>query len=215
MPFISCGQKKTGDTETSIENLGNGIYQINGHRFVDLGLPSGLLWAETNIGANSPADIGDFFAWGETKPKTDRTLESYKFFDSAKKTMTKYNDKDGKKALEREDDAAAALWGNKCRIPSLINFAELVENTVWTLADKTNSSGTVTAGFVATSKINGKKIFFPFDESRTMSIWSNTLRQTGHQATGIKISEDYGKCNVGPGGLPRFYTLPIRPVAEP
>lgn len=55
----------------SITTMGESPYiVINGHQFVDLGLPSGLLWARTNVGASSSSDDGDYFAWGETKSKS-------------------------------------------------------------------------------------------------------------------------------------------------
>ena len=50
----SCSKdsKKSDDSKAAIEDLGGGIYKVNGYRFVDLGLPSGLLWAECNVGAS-------------------------------------------------------------------------------------------------------------------------------------------------------------------
>ena len=55
--FISCGDDKDEPAAP------------DGHQYVDLGLPSGTLWATCNIGANSPEEYGDYFAWGETVPK--------------------------------------------------------------------------------------------------------------------------------------------------
>ena len=54
---------------------------INGHEFVDLGLPCGLLWAKTNIGASFSSDDGDYFAWGETASKSYYNIDSYKWAD--------------------------------------------------------------------------------------------------------------------------------------
>ena len=51
------------------------------HEWVDLGLPSGTLWATCNIGANAPEDYGDYFAWGETKPKDNYDLNNYKWYN--------------------------------------------------------------------------------------------------------------------------------------
>lgn len=53
---------------------------IGGHEYVDLGLPSGTLWATYNVGATSPYEKGQYFAWGETDPREDFSWESYKFF---------------------------------------------------------------------------------------------------------------------------------------
>ena len=56
---------------------GSGVY--NGHEYVDLGLPSGTLWATCNVGAKAPRDYGDYFAWGETSAKTNYYLGTYKY----------------------------------------------------------------------------------------------------------------------------------------
>lgn len=54
---------------------------IGGHEYVDLGLPSGTLWATYNVGATSPYEKGDYFAWGEVEPREDFSWENYKFFE--------------------------------------------------------------------------------------------------------------------------------------
>ncbi len=53
---------------------------IGGYEYVDLGLPSGTLWATYNVGATSPYEKGQYFAWGEVEPREDFSWESYKFF---------------------------------------------------------------------------------------------------------------------------------------
>ena len=86
---------------------------INGHEFIDLGLPSGLLWAKTNVGASSSSDDGDYFAWGETEPTSYYAWSTYKWGDD---NMTKYNSSDGKTTLDSEDDAVCQI------LQSLKNF---------------------------------------------------------------------------------------------
>ena len=76
--LISCGDDK--DEPESPDN----------HEYVDLGLPSGTLWATCNVGANSPEDYGDYFAWGETVPKSNYDLKTYKWYNSASDKLTKY-----------------------------------------------------------------------------------------------------------------------------
>ena len=120
------------------------------HAVVDLGLPSGTLWATMNVGATSPEGYGDYFAWGETEPyyngdsqspltwKTGKTAgynwASYtKFgtFDSSAKPdygFTKYNTTNGPTILESADDAATANWGSAWRMPTREEWHELVEN---------------------------------------------------------------------------------------
>lgn len=110
-----------------ISSTGELIYQkfinSNGHDYVDLGLPSGTLWATMNIGASEVYQMGDYFAWGETSPKSDYSWETYAFgTDSA---LTKYNASDGKRTLDLSDDAAHVLWGGSWHIPSPAQIQEL------------------------------------------------------------------------------------------
>ena len=105
---------------------------INGHKFVDLGLPSGLLWAECNIGASEPEEAGYSYRWGEVE--ADIVNEGYKFKDG--NTYTKYTKKDAKTTLEPEDDAATVLWGKNCHIPTKKEFEELVKYCKWKFADE-------------------------------------------------------------------------------
>ncbi len=60
------------------------------HEWVDLGLPSGTLWATCNVGASRPEEYGDYFAWGETKPKSTYEWDKYKWCKDSYDTLTKY-----------------------------------------------------------------------------------------------------------------------------
>ena len=129
--------------------------------YVDLGLPSGTLWATKNIGANKPEEYGDYFAWGETKPKKEYTWETYKWCNGTSDYMTKYNNNetygtvDNKSELDLEDDAAYVNRGNSWRMPSNEQFEELVRNCNWT---RTRYKGVY--GYMIKGK-NGKSIFLP------------------------------------------------------
>ena len=127
----------------------------NGHSFVDLGLPSGLLWATCNVGATSPEQTGLYFAWGETVGYTAEQIArgERKFL---KKT---YNAKKIKIGLTLEQDAAHTYMGGKWRMTTKDEFQELIDNcnSTWT----TNYNGTGVNGYVFTSNINGNSIFFP------------------------------------------------------
>lgn len=101
---------------------------INEHAFIDLGLPSGLLWADRNVGASSPLNGGDYFAWGETEPKETYSEANYKWWNGS---FSKYNSFDHKLILEAEDDAASVNWGKECRTPSIADFRELVKVCTW------------------------------------------------------------------------------------
>lgn len=99
----------------------------NGHEYVDLGLPSGNLWATCNMGASSPTGYGDYYAWGELSPKSRYDWSSYKFYE-ATGSFLKYNKKDGLTVLEPEDDVAFLKWGGNWQIPSPEDWEELTDN---------------------------------------------------------------------------------------
>ena len=98
--------------------LGGGVPTPEDHEWVDLGLPSGTLWATCNIGATSPEGYGDYFAWGETQPKQVYDWSNYKWGNyyvqgglSKYVTDSEYGTVDYKTELEPEDDAASVNWG--------------------------------------------------------------------------------------------------------
>lgn len=128
--------------------------------YVDLGLPSGNLWAECNLGASSPEAYGDYYAWGEVKPKQEYTYPNHKWYKEGAPSLgfTKYNNEDGKLTLEDEDDAVIQKLGNGWRTPTLADFRELT-NQKYTTIEKTTLNGV--AGYQITSKKNGKSIFIP------------------------------------------------------
>lgn len=127
---------------------------INGHEFVDLGLPSGLLWAKTNVGAASSSDDGDYFAWGETASKSYYDWNTYKW--GSDYNLSKYNSSDGKTTLDSEDDAATVNWGAPCRMPDSSEFEELCSKCDWSW----NSNYNGTSGYLVKGP-NGNTIFFP------------------------------------------------------
>ena len=128
--------------------------------FVDLGLPSGNLWAKCNLGASSPEQYGDYYAWGETKPKQEYTYPNHKWYKEGASSLgfTKYNNEDGKLTLEDEDDAVIQNLGKGWRTPSLADFRELTNQKLTTIK-KTTLNGV--AGYQITSKKNGKSVFIP------------------------------------------------------
>jgi len=128
------------------------------HEYVDLGLPSGTLWATCNVGASSPEDYGDYFAWGETKPKSNYSWSTYFDTDDNGKTFKKYNNNGGLTELQLEDDAATANWGSDWQMPSLAQIQELY-NSSYTTTEWTQMNGV--NGRKITSKSNGISIFLP------------------------------------------------------
>ena len=129
--------------------------------YVDLGLPSGNLWAKCNLGASSPEAYGDYYAWGEVEPKQEYTKSNHKWYKEGAPSQgfTKYNNEDGKLTLEDEDDAVIQNLGNGWRTPTLADFRELTNQKLTTIK-KTTLNGV--AGYQITSKKNGKSIFIPF-----------------------------------------------------
>ena len=106
------------------------IINNNGHEYVDLGLPSGALWATCNIGSTNPEDIGDYFAFGEVAPKEQYTQNNYIYYSSG--TYTKYNSTDNLSKLEPQDDAANYNWGGDWYMPTRDQMMELYRNTTKT-----------------------------------------------------------------------------------
>ena len=197
---------------------------INGHRFVDLGLPSGLLWAKTNIGAETAADDGNYYAWGETSTKDSYSWVTYKYGTSSS-NLTKYNETDGKTILDKEDDAAYINWGSPCRMPTKTEFAELrnSDNCTWTWTSMTTSSGSSISGYKVTSKKNGNSIFLPVSGDRYGSnldyhgwygnYWSSTL-YSSNVSYAYHLTFDSIDCYSN-GFYYRYYGFSVRPVTEP
>lgn len=142
----------------------------HGFEYVDLGLPSGTKWATCNVGADTPADDGLLFQWGR--------VEGYKYGDNnnnfgdegkGKKYYDWYvpepvsgSNYGLNKILKPEDDAAHENMGGKWRMPTPEELEELSRNTTQRLV-KIRSKRIVKRGILATSKINDKSIFIPFD----------------------------------------------------
>lgn len=134
---------KTYTYENAVKKYHALITFANGYNYVDLGLPSGLLWADRNVGAASPESTGLYFQWGDVKHnKIDLadggdTLEGKKNFSYADYkwttdngvTFTKYNDTDKKTVLDMLDDAAYVNMGGNWRMPTEEDVVELFENT--------------------------------------------------------------------------------------
>lgn len=102
--------------------------KINGYEYVDLGLPSGTLWASYDIGAQEVGGFGDLFMWGETVPKDSKTEwsdDDHKHISN--ENYVKYCERDKKLVLDPEDDAATSLWGNEWKIPSYTDWRELMK----------------------------------------------------------------------------------------
>lgn len=159
----SVGFKTLADNGNGGGNgSGNGTY--NGHAYVDLGLPSGTLWATCNVGATTPEGYGDYFAWGETQPKAIYNWNTYKYCNGSSDQLTKYCNNsdygyngftDNLTALQPSDDAATVNWGSGWRMPTYDQWSELYDNTTntWTTQNGVN-------GWLFTSN-NSNSLFLP------------------------------------------------------
>ena len=158
------------------------------HPYVDLGLPSGTLWATCNVGASKPSDFGLYFQWGDIQGYTaeqvgkdkDFNFDDYKWNPSGDgKTFTKY--KTLGNTLDLEDDAAHIHMGGDWHMPTLNQIQELIDNT-------TSNFETVDGvrGMKFTSN-NGKSMFIPaaglayeksiHNSGYTGTIWSSMLSE--------------------------------------
>ena len=189
-----------------------------GVQAVDLGLPSGIRWASCNVGATAPEGYGNYYAWGETAPKTDYSWATYKHNngDNSSDNITKYgNNADTLTTLEPEDDAATANWGGDWRMPTDAEWTELREQCTWTW---TRQNGVY--GYQVTSNINSNSIFLPATGYRYGTrlyyagtdgrYWSSSLC-AGYQnnAWSISFNPKTGRDYYG-----RNFGFPVRPVQD-
>ena len=219
--FIKTMEKmEVDDSEPNIPdpnpNTGN-------HEYVDLGLS--VKWATCNVGATKPEEYGDYFAWGETQPKSTYDWSTYKWCRGSYDTQTKYctnssyGTVDNKTTLELSDDAARANWGGSWRMPTDAELTELREQCTWTW---TTQNGVY--GYKVTSKKSGytnKSIFLPAagyrDDSSIRragsygSFWSSSLVTGGpYNAWGVYFYSD----NLYRYSSLRRYGFSVRPVCQ-
>ena len=195
---------------------------INGHLFVNLGLPSGILWAETNIGAATAADYGDYFAWGETATKSVYSWATYAH-GSSSSSLSKYNTTDHKTTLDPEDDAAYVNWESPCRMPTSDELAELTntDNCTWTWTTVTMADGTTVNGYKVVSNKYGNSIFLPasgynVDETTKRGshtyYWTSSLYSNNVAAYNLYF---YSRYYSSTSSNNRIRGYAIRPVVKP
>lgn len=145
----SCSIEPWGD-EQYMDDLSMRKLNTNGHEWVDLGLS--VLWATCNLGADRQEDYGEYFAWGETTPKSSYNWSNYKWCKGTDETLVKYCPNstygyngfvDDKTILDPEDDAAHVNWGGSWRMPTQAEFGELSNssNCTWTWVTMNGVSG--------------------------------------------------------------------------
>lgn len=170
--FIGC------QPENDPNNGGGNDSVYNGHEYVDLGLPSGTLWATCNVGATTPEGYGDYYAWGETRTKSTYDWSTYKYANGDYDQLTKYCSNssygyngftDNLTVLQSSDDAATANWGNGWCMPTKEQWVELYQNTTHTWTTQNGVNGRL---FTAN---NGNSLFLPAAGYR----WDDELYNVG------------------------------------
>lgn len=196
--------------------------EINGHEWVDLGLPSGLKWATCNVGASSPIEPGDYFAWGETSPKSEYKWRTYRFRirgnDTDNVRLSKYNtdakrgNVDNKTRLDLSDDAAHVNWGGSWRMPTHEEIVELLLHCTWNWTSQEGKDGYLVKGK------NGNSIFLPVTGSKSSLnipdfgyFWSSSS-QDKDPSVGWGIQ--YYQASHSSSTPVRYVGLPVRPVTE-
>ncbi len=236
--FVMANADINNDGEIDIKDINDIVLVIlnnvrpscpdeNHPHMIDLGLPSGTLWACCNVGANNPEDYGEYFAWGEVTPQSSNRYywDSYKWCNGDYNKMTKYctrsnygNDGfvDNKTVLDAEDDAAYVNWGGDWRMPTIAEFDELLANTTseWTTQNGVN-------GRKFTSKTNGKSIFLPAAGYRWIgellyagsngNYWSSTLIESRPYDARHLYFDGGG---VYTGDFYRYHGRSVRPVHQ-
>ena len=223
--YLNEKQYKYGEIKsfTTLEApTGNGT--LNGHEWVDLGLPSGLKWATCNVGASQPEEYGDYFAWGEVEPKDYYYWDSYKWCNGSYDTQIKYcNDSyygyngftDNKTTLELSDDAANYNWGGSWRMPTFEEQEELRNNCSWEWTTQNGVYGRKVTG------PNGNSIFLPAAGYRYGSslynagsrgyYWSSSL-YTDYPDDAWDVSFDSSSAYRNNNN--RYYGFSVRPVCQ-
>jgi hypothetical protein len=191
------------------------------HEYVDLGLPSGLLWATCNVGADTPEAYGDYFAWGETTTKDTYGWSNYQHCNGSDYALTKYcynssygynGFTDNLTTLQPEDDAATANWGSGWRMPTKAEFAELLDHTTMTVTTQNGVNGWL---FTAKNG-SGNSLFLPAAGCR----WGDELGGAGgwgaywssSLSTGSTTNAFYFDFEWFVDVFSRFYGCSVRPV---
>jgi len=223
--------RENQEVELSFRSGSTGV--INGHDYVDLGLPSGICWATCNVGASSPEEYGDYFAWGETTPKTSYDWFTYRYCDGSgsTNTLTKYcydsdlgynGFTDNLTTLVASDDAARANWGSSWRMPTRTEMKELLNNCTHIWTSQNGVYGRLFTG------PNGNSIFLPaaglfyyttLNNPRTTGVyWSSSLSSTYNSlyTCGLFFHPDgYSETAcVSETAADRSKGLPVRAVCE-
>ncbi len=202
-------------------NSNNTSGSENGHVYVDLGLPSGVKWATCNVGANSPEEYGDYYAWGEISTKSDYSWNTYKWCNGTYNSLTKYNTNsslgtvDNKTILDLSDDVARSKWGGKWRMPTKAECDELRTKCTWTWTSQGGKNG-----YRVTGK-NGNSIFMPAagdrENTSVYSVGNGGFYLSSSLSVGLPDYEwsiFFNSSGINTNGYNRCDGFSVRPVTE-
>ena len=184
--------------------------QLSTDLYVDLGLPSGTLWYNSNLGANSPTARGYYFSWGNkegyvasyTEGEYEGSIVGYSFIQSNYELTNGYQISDG--YIPVENDAATDILGEGWVIPTATQFQELLDNCTltWETIDGV-------PGKLFTSNINGNVIFLPNTGNGTGDTLSSPRFEAGYWTS----TEDENNINNAYAFALSTYILPnLTPV---
>lgn len=178
--------------------------------YVDLGLPSKIMWAKCDLGATSPEKYGDEYSWGETWTKIN--YDYYYFTDIVEGQYTKYDSRDKRFFLEKEDDVAYLRLGEGWRYPTWNEMQELIDNC--TVTESTLNGW---PGVMFVSKINNNYIFFGYRTKGLTSAlrWTSAVVESNPTlAKCLSFERNYetNKIDVSRYDNERKYRIPVRPV---
>lgn len=197
------------------ENTGVLKDTINGHEWVDLGLPSGTKWATYNIGAAGPEELGDYYAWGETETKSEYIDINSMTHRKEFKWLVKNGiiGEDGE--LTKEHDVATMIWGAPWRMPNEEEYGELVDLCTWEFTSYNGANGYLVTG------PNNQTIFIVaagFQQGGTPEYigeygdyWSSSVVP---ELIGASCSLGYSPKSYGRRRYARFVGRSIRPVTD-
>ncbi len=211
---LTFSDGRSYNTSVSLPAMSSGDYNIlpitiketstpatDEHDYVDLGLSSGTLWATCNVGATSPEEYGNYYAWGETTTKSYYTKSNYSY--SSNPTT-----------LPADRDAARANWGGSWCMPTRADFKELYNECTWTWTTMNGKNG-----YKVSSRKNSSYIFLPaagyfgsslFNAGSYGSYWSSSLSTSNTSCAYVLL---FNSSNVNPSyNFNRYYGHSVRPV---
>ena len=229
-PSVIPGQNEiVWDVLSEVESLDSPqvvfkVVAIGNGRAVNMGLS--VDWAASNLGAASPYECGNYYAWGETNTKNRFERSNYKYGKGDFDVLLKYNTNeafgyvDRLTQLQLSDDAARKYLGGGWRMPTSREWKELIDNCRWTWTQRNGSSG-----YLVVSRITGAEIFIPiggyyegdtnYNKNKNGFYWSSSL-QAGYPSAAeyleFEAESDYNPCSIE--ATFRSYGLLIRPVRD-